>query len=78
MNKKGSIYKRILELILNDDWHSLLLYLPPEEIEENRIATSLRDYEYEGDYQVDARYTFPNRTVLVKEVIKKVLGIKGK
>ena len=65
--------KKLLELILNDDWHDLLMYLTMDEINENGIKTSSEDYEWEGDYEMDARHTFPSRNNLTKAVIKKVL-----
>ncbi len=67
-------HRKLLELILNDDWHDLLMYLTMEEIKKNRIATSSEDYKWEGDYETDARHTFPNRNKLIKTVIKKVLS----
>lgn len=66
-------FKKVLKLILNDDWHDLLMYLTWDEIKENHIATSSDDYKHEGDYETDARHTFPNRNNLIKTVIKKVL-----
>ena len=65
--------RKILELILNDDWHDLLMYLTMEEIKANNIKTSSEDYEAEGDYETDARHTYPNRDNLIKTVIEKVL-----
>lgn len=66
-------YKKVLRFILNDDWHDLLRCLTWDEIQKNRIATSSDDYEHEGDFETDARHTFPNRNNLIKTVIKKVL-----
>lgn len=65
--------RKLLKLILKDDWHDLLMYLTWDEIKKNHIATSSDDYEHEGDYETDARHTYPNRNNLIKTVIKKVL-----
>ena len=64
---------KVLNLILSDDWSGLLMLLTMEEMKANHIATSSGDYELEGDYEIDARHTFPNRNNLIKTVIKKVL-----
>lgn len=72
MKKEGK-YKKVLELILKDDWHDLLMYLTTDEIKENHIATSSGDYEWAGDYETDARHTYPNMNNLIKTVIKKIL-----
>ena len=65
--------RKLLNLILNDDWHDLLMYLTMDEIKASRIKTSSESYEWEGDYEIDARHTFPNRNKLIKTVIRKVL-----
>ena len=68
-------YRKVLQLILNDDWRDLLMILTDDEIDKNHIARSSLDYECEGDYAEDARYTYPYRDKLIKTVIKKVLGV---
>ncbi len=65
---------KVLVLILNDDWSGLLKFLTWEEIQVNHIKTSSSDYEWEGDYETDARHTFPNRNQLIKTVIRKALS----
>jgi len=65
--------RKVLKLILNDNWHDLLTYLTMDEINANHIATSSGDYEWAGDHETDARHTYPNMSNLIKTVIKKVL-----
>ena len=71
-------FKKILELILKDDWHDLLKYLTMDEIDKDGIRISSEDYRYEGDFELDARHTYPNRNNLIKAVIKKVLKCQHK
>ena len=71
-------YRKVLKLILNDDWRSLPTYFTEDEISTNQIATSSGDYEWAGDYETDARYTYPNMSNLIKIVIKKVLKCQHK
>ena len=66
-------FLKVLMLILRDDWDGLLKYLTWQEIQVNHIETSFDDYEWAGDYETDARHTFPNRNNLIKVVIKKAL-----
>ena len=66
---------KVSKFILNDDWHGLLMLLTTEEMEENHIAMYPENYEHEGDYEIDARHTYPNRNNLIKTVIKKVLDV---
>jgi len=66
---------KVLMLILRDDWDGLLKFLTWEEIQVNHLKTSPDDYEWEGDYETDARHAFPNRNNLIKTVIKKVLEV---
>lgn len=64
---------KILELILADDWHGLLMLLTIEEMKESNIPDCSEGYEFEGDYEIDARHTYPNRNKLIKAVIRKIL-----
>jgi len=68
--------RKLLNLILNDDWHDLLMYLTVDEIKANCISPSSESYKWEGDYEIDARHTFPTRKKLIKAVIRKVLKLK--
>jgi len=65
--------REILISIAKGDWERLLSYLTEEEIKQNFIETNLDCYELEGDYETDARYTYPCREQLIKTVIKKML-----
>lgn len=71
-------YRKVLKLILNDDWRGLLTYFTEDEISVNQIATSPGDYEWAGDYETDARHTYPNMSNLIKAVIKKALKCSHK
>ena len=66
--------KELLEAIMNQQWDVFLDYLEPEIIKERRIPTITYEYEWEGEYETDARHTYPNRENLIHAVIKQYFG----
>ena len=73
MTDKDLTGEELLTAIVNSWWQKLIDYLPEETIKKRQIKTRACDYEWEGEHETDARYTYPNREKLIDAVLMKIL-----
>lgn len=65
--------EELLRAIIDNDWKTLIDFLPGETEKEKGVYTDLVEYKLHMNYPEDARYTYPRRKHLINEVLKRLI-----